>query len=243
MVHLLPYAVQPVSLLIHELATNALKYGALSAEAGVVNLTTRILPGHELELSWTEHGGPPASEPDSRGFGSTLISQVATRQLGGTLNIAWPAEGMRLTVVLPAGVYRLDAPVSLAAANDLRPEPPAPDRRERVLVVEDESLLAMELCNGLAALGWIVLGPAANIQEAVRILEAVQLVDVAVLDINLGGELVYPLADRLRAQGVPMVFCTGYERVEERYRDCALVRKPVNVALLASELRRAHQAA
>jgi len=242
-VQLLPNAVQPFSLLIHELATNAVKYGALSVEQGRVDIRTLILPGNELELTWIETGGPATGEPATRGFGSTLVSQVATRQLGGALEIRWPAEGMRLTAVLPAATYRPEASPGLLPANDLKAERAGCSRADRVLIVEDEALLAMELCDGLTGLGWTIVGPAATVEEALRILASSAPVDAAVLDINLAGDLVYPLADKLRIDGVPIIFCTGYEQVDERFRDCAIVRKPMNLALLASELRRARQAA
>ena len=72
---LAPSAVLSLSLLLHELATNAAKYGALSVEGGHVALSWAVLPGDEavLELRWREHGGPPAVEPARRGFGTRLI--------------------------------------------------------------------------------------------------------------------------------------------------------------------------
>ena len=115
----------------------------------------------------------------------------------------------------------------------------------RLLVVEDEMLISMELCNDLASLGWEIVGPAGSIEEAFRLLEEFPALDAAVLDVNLGGTLIYPLAERLMSRGVPLVFCTGYERVDhqEHYHACPIVRKPVNVNLLDGELRRARRAA
>ena len=75
-------AVQPVSLLIHELATNAVKYGAFSLESGRVTIRLTLLAEGDLELRWTEVGGPPVQQPATSGFGSTLIKAVAMRQLG-----------------------------------------------------------------------------------------------------------------------------------------------------------------
>ena len=70
----------------------------------------------------------------------------------------------------------------------------------RVLVVEDEALVAMALCNDLAARGWTIVGPAASVEEAVLMLSDTSPPDVAVLDVNLGGGFVYPLAERLRTR-------------------------------------------
>jgi CheY-like chemotaxis protein len=76
-------------------------------------------------------------------------------------------------------------------------------------------------------------------------LTATALPDAAVLDINLAGKLVYPLADLLRSQQVPMVFCSGYEQLESNsaYDVLPHLRKPVDVQLLDNVLRRAREAA
>jgi len=86
-------------------------------------------------------------------------------------------------------------------------------RDKRVLVVEDEALVAMLVEDGLLEAGASVLGPAASVGEALRLIDAVMQdggLSAAVLDLNLGGEAVTPVADRLAAIGVPFVFATGY---------------------------------
>jgi PAS domain S-box-containing protein len=241
-----PSAVQPIGLLIHELATNAVKYGALSAEAGRVDVTWAVLAGGELEFRWTETGGPAVSEPASAGFGSTLVKQVVTRQLEGALNISWPPGGMRLVASLPPAAYRLDLPAALTPPSSVTIEEiSAPPRRGRLLVVEDESLIAMAICQDLSSLGWDIVGPAASIDEARRLIEGTSLPDAAVLDVNLSGKLVYPLAEWLQSQSVPFVFCSGYEQLEDNpeYETWPRVRKPVDIHLLDGELRRVREAA
>lgn len=79
----------------------------------------------------------------------------------------------------------------------------------KVLVVEDDSLIAASVCSALEELGAEVVGPAASLGEALSRLASVA-VDGAILDVNLGDELVYPVADRLIAQQVPFVFSTGF---------------------------------
>jgi two-component sensor histidine kinase len=81
-----------LALVIHELATNAAKYGALSLSHGVVKIEWRLRPG-TLELDWHEEGGPPVSPPTRRGFGTRLIS--ATLSPGGTAELNYPPEGLR----------------------------------------------------------------------------------------------------------------------------------------------------
>jgi len=241
-----PSAVQPLSLLIHELATNAVKYGALSVDTGRVEIGWAIQAEGTLHVRWNETGGPVVGEPASQGFGSTLVREVATRQLGGSLDIGWPPDGMRLTAVLPASAYRPDvvaSPPSGSAAA--RPEADPPRKRGRLLVVEDESLIAMAICQDLASLGWDIVGPASSIEEARRMLADAELPDAAVLDVNLSGKPVYPLAEWLQAHRVPFVFCSGYEQLEDHptYEAWPRVRKPVDIQALDSELRRVREAA
>lgn len=244
-VALKPGAVQPLGLLIHELATNAVKYGSLSADGGRVDIGWAVLDDGQLQLQWEESGGPPVREPGESGFGSMLIREVATRQLGGRLETSWPTNGMSVVVTLPPAAYRVELspmPDSAKVVQALR-ESRLPSRG-RLLVVEDEPLIAMALAQDLTKLGWDIVGPAATVEEARRLL-ADTLPDVAVLDVNLGGELVYPLAEWLGAQEVPFVFCSGYEHLETQsaYDQWPRVRKPVDVQLLDSELRRVRKAA
>lgn len=244
-VALKPSAVQPLGLLVHELATNAVKHGALSVDAGCVRVAWTLAADGGLELRWTELGGPRAQGPADSGFGSTLIREVVTRQLGGTLDIAWPSAGMSLIATLPSDAYRAElapAPASAKVVEALRAS--LLPVRGRLLVVEDEALIAMALARDLERLGWDIVGPVATIDEAHRLL-ASTLPDAAVLDVNLRGELVYPLADWLRRHGVPFVFCSGYEHLETQsaYDEWPRVRKPVDVHLLDSELLRVGKAA
>jgi len=241
-----PSAVQPVGLLIHELATNAVKHGALSVDPGRVEISWTILPDGDLELRWKESGGPSVEEPTTAGFGSTLVKQFTTRQLGGTLDIHWPTSGMQLIATLPSSTYRFDHPPSPAeAASESVSEDVPTLRRGRLLVVEDETLIAMAVSRDLASLGWDIIGPAATVEEARQLMHRTPLPDAAVLDVNLAGKLVYPLAEWLQAKRVPFVFCSGYEQLEDypAYERCPRVRKPVDIRLLDGELIRAREAA
>jgi CheY-like chemotaxis protein len=103
----------------------------------------------------------------------------------------------------------------------------------RILVVEDEYLLADDLADGLAALGAIVIGPVGGLDEALSLLENTPEIDAALLDINLRGEMVFPLADALAVRGVPYLFATGYghEGIPERYQRARVLEKPVQAGL------------
>jgi CheY-like chemotaxis protein len=79
----------------------------------------------------------------------------------------------------------------------------------RVLVVEDEMMVSMLIEDMLGDLGCKVIGPASRLDEAMELANAVEL-DCAVLDVNLGGQPIFPLADLLRERGAPFAFATGY---------------------------------
>ena len=107
----------------------------------------------------------------------------------------------------------------------------------RVLVVEDEMLVAWLLQDMLADLGCAVVGPAARVPQALAML-AVEAVDAAVLDVNLNGETSYAVADALMARGVPFVFSTGYakDRLAEPYRLRPVLQKPFHEGELSAVL-------
>ena len=90
------------------------------------------------------------------------------------------------------------------------PTPEPPSRGLLVLVVEDEALIALDLEARLGRHGWRVLGPAATVDQALRLLRDGETPDVALLDVNLGGEPVTPVAEALRARGVPFVLASAY---------------------------------
>lgn|SRR5688572_16050045 len=98
----------------------------------------------------------------------------------------------------------------------------------RILVAEDEYLLADALADALIALGAQVVGPVGGLAEALALVTTAPI-DGAVLDINLRGEMVFPLADALAADGVSYVFATGYgqESLPERYQAVPTLSKPV----------------
>lgn len=97
----------------------------------------------------------------------------------------------------------------------------------RVLVVEDEMIVAWLLEDMLADLGCAVVGPAARVNQALAMLDA-EAIDAAVLDVNLNGQMSYPVADALAARGVPFVFSTGYNKdsLPNSYQSFLVLQKP-----------------
>ena len=113
-------------------------------------------------------------------------------------------------------------------------------RAPRILVVEDEFLIAMELDVTLQSAGYQVLGPAPNVSVALKLLQA-ERPDAAVLDVDLAGEWVTPVAEVLRAMFVPFILASGYGaadlHAEPALRDAVNVGKPSRSDLLLKELR------
>jgi CheY-like chemotaxis protein len=109
---------------------------------------------------------------------------------------------------------------------------------KRILLVEDEYVLAMDMQRVFAERGALVLGPVASVDDALDLIEAGEQIDAAVLDMNLQGEMAFPVADELLERGTPFVFATGYDQsvVPVRYRDIVRCEKPVNVESVASAL-------
>jgi CheY-like chemotaxis protein len=107
----------------------------------------------------------------------------------------------------------------------------------RVLVVEDEMIVAWLLEDMLADLGCAVVGPAARVNQALAMLDA-EAIDAAVLDVNLNGQMSYPVADALAARGVPFVFSTGYNKdsLPNSYQGFVVLQKPFDRLKLGDTL-------
>lgn len=237
---LTPRAANALSLALHELATNAVKFGALSVETGHVHLRWVASKDGGFELTWTESGGPTVQPPARRGFGSTLLEQVTGRELNGDATVEYRPAGV--AVRLRAGPQAMaDRPEVLPEVSGPRVTEtvttsvgPASLRGARVLIVEDAVLLALELETGLSEAGAEVVGPAYELEEAMALLD--RPIDAAVLDANLNGRSVTPVAEALSQRGVPFVFATGYGETGGAPGgfEAPVIRKPYDVTQVAA---------
>lgn len=98
---LAPNDAMSLGLALHELATNAAKYGALSVPDGKVSVTWDIISPDRLSVSWQEHGGPPVNAPTRRGFGLELIEKIVSHELNAPVDLSFNAEGVACTLVVP----------------------------------------------------------------------------------------------------------------------------------------------
>jgi two-component sensor histidine kinase/DNA-binding response OmpR family regulator len=227
---------QTVGLALHELATNAAKYGALSCADGRVAVGWSI-DGSTLHFTWEESGGPHVEPPARSGFGTKIIQASLNEQKGDSVRFEWDPLGLKCTIQVQCGdaVAKLQrAPGTEISANDIV------SLRSRALVVEDEALVGMFTCDCLEELGYAIVGPFATMLEAEDAAEREDF-DCAVLDVNLVGRPVYPLAERLSAMNIPFVFVTGYgrESINPKFSRAPVLQKPFAKEALAAAMERA----
>ena len=223
--------------MFHELATNSAKYGALSTENGKLSIEWREQTDH-LEVSWSEAGGPEVRKPERQGFGTKVIRATVEGQHNGHVSFHWLREGLRCVFTIA-----LTKPL-LVNGDDRKPDSGrgrvAPDYSEpqKVLLVEDEILVGLTMRDALEESGIPTIGPFNNVADALARARS-EFLSAAVLDINLNGELVYPLAEFLVSLRVPFVFVSGYggEYIDGRFRHIPLLRKPVSPESLKAVLQ------
>ncbi|MEL7461205.1 MAG: HWE histidine kinase domain-containing protein [Pseudomonadota bacterium] len=222
------------SLVIHELVTNAVKYGALSNSTGTVNVALEQ-DADGLSITWQEIGGPQAIQPSEFGFGTTLIRQAIPHEMQGKTSLTFKDAGVEAHLFLPANNFE-DAVI--ATVEDPRPFDTKPAERQKLklaiakttcLVVEDNFVIAEGLRGQLDDLGVREVEIVSNVRDALDVIED-DAPSFAVLDINLGGgKTSTPVAKRLTAMGVPFFFVTGYGEATDQnlgFEDALRLTKP-----------------
>lgn len=227
-----PQVTVHLSLVLHELATNARKYGALSVPEGqlTVRWELRANARRSLFLIWEETNGPKVNAPRERGFGSTLIERTLSGH-GGESSIRFNEAGVTCQITLPLADQAQPNGISPADGDDGSPTPGAGRslKGKRVIIVEDEPLLSMELESQLTARGCEIAGTAGTLEKAKALAERTEC-DVALLDLDLAGHSVVEVAAKLTQRNVPFAFVSGYgrEALPEGFKDVIILRKPVN---------------
>ena len=231
-----PAATQSLTLVFHELATNAAKYGSLSTPEGRLRVKFELSSG-TVVLHWLEQGGPSVKVPKSNGFGTTLIS-ISMKNLQGAAEFNWDHNGMKCKLTLPRQEVPEKAPQK-RVQDETVGDVSVPESKITALLVEDEPLIAMMMADMLTEFDFDVLGPFATVDKAMSAVDQSD-VHVALLDVNLAGEMVYPVASRLRDLGVPFIFMTGYsaESIEPKFLEVPILKKPVDQAQLYRAIKR-----
>jgi CheY-like chemotaxis protein len=225
-----------LALVVHELATNARKYGALSLPDGqlAISWSLKTNGARELFLEWKETGVPNVSAPTSHGFGSTLIQRTLEAN-GGEVSTRYEVGGITCAIRLPLAeadsiLYEpaIARPIKerdVVATRNFR----LPLQGKRILLVEDEPLVGMEIGSDLAAAGCEIVGPAGSLKIARRLIDEGEF-DAALVDANLAGEPVDEIAAALAQKAIPFAFATGYGRkaLPTAFRDNLVLTKPFN---------------
>ena len=238
---LTPKSALPLSLALHELGTNAAKYGAFTTETGRVAVNWHCRDDGGLDMSWTETGGPLVEPPTRRGFGSNLIERALALETGGRATIHYKPSGVVCDIILPkSSLVELSAKPAAKLELALPPSttnamPVSP----RLLIVEDSFLVLLTVEGMCEDLGWQVVGPATRLDEALLLARTAD-VDAALLDVNLDGEMSWEVADVLTARGIPFTFSTGYDYatiLPPHLANSDVIAKPYRVNDLAERVR------
>lgn len=230
-----------LALVVHELMTNAAKYGALSVPDGRLEIDWTYSEVDGCTISWTETGGPAASPPARRGFGSKLIQATMVYDLGGRADIDYPPAGLTARLVIPPKHASLAIGEPLAAAAAVEALPESSLAGQSILLVEDQSLIALDTEDLLRRLGASEVRLSPDATHAVLTLASFRP-DGAVLDFNLGETTSEAVADHLSAMGVPFVFATGYGdgvMIPEHLRHVPVIRKPASAKAIAAQMAEA----
>jgi PAS domain S-box-containing protein len=232
-----------LALVLHELATNARKYGALSVPGGRLVIDWRLeATGPELLISWREQGVPQVRAPASHGFGTTLIERTLESN-GGEASIRYEVDGIACDMRLPLP-HEHTPRFGEAAPVRFRDAAAAPTARstlagKHILIIEDEPLVAMDLETLLTSAGCKVAETASSLSTALHAIEATAC-DAALLDANLGGEPVDEVAAALTRKGVPFAFATGHgvDALPAAFRQAPVLIKPFEPAIVIATLER-----
>lgn len=221
------------ALVLHELITNAVKYGALSDPNGTVEVEIQR-SAEGMRLTWTESGGPKITAPSTRGFGTTLILQAVPFEMGGRSDLEFLVEGVRAYLELPQSALGDDQ-----ARPDDAPPPHETDSQDRLhrlrnglaLVIEDNFMIAEGMRTELRDAGFVNVERLSNADRALAFLESDTPV-LALLDVNLGhGETSERVASALLLRNVPILFVTGYgeqNALPAHLRSIPVLTKPVS---------------
>lgn len=232
-----------MALVLHELATNAAKYGALSRANGTLSVNWTVDASGACEITWRERGGPTVRPPSRSGFGSVLIDRSIPFDLGGTSRIEYRPEGLEGFFKIPAKHLTVAEPLEAVSAQAPAVQPCTDFEglaHHCVLILEDQLVIAVGLEQMLTDAQVEDVITVSSEAEALKLLSS-RKPDVAILDINLGTGTSLAVADELLRRNVPFLFATGYGEsiiIPDHLKHVPVVRKPYNADSLLIHLQR-----
>jgi light-regulated signal transduction histidine kinase (bacteriophytochrome)/CheY-like chemotaxis protein len=226
-----------LALVLHEMMTNAAKYGAMSVPQGQISIEWTRLSSGDCVILWQEQGGPSVPPPGRSGFGSRLIQSAFIHDLSGQADITYAPDGLHARFVIPA-IHVSDGAAAVPSAPHISEQPALSLQGSTVLVVEDQSLIALDLEDSLLRLGADSVWLAANSASALEKL-ATESPHFAIIDYNLAHTTSEDVALHLLRRGVPFVFVSGYSkiaRLADDLQNITVLQKPVDEATLHAAL-------
>ena len=243
-------------LVIHEMVSNAVKYGALSVSAGSLAISW-FKDRDGLTILWRETDGPTVYPPDvdQKGFGTQLIERAIPYEFQGKTHLCFAASGVEITFWLPNRLVQWET-------NESFPQPSSPSARvrssgtermsletspisapyayEAVLLVEDNMLITIEMEKLLKKLGFSVVDAVPTVNDAMELLRNdFNRYQICLLDINLKSETSFEIAYQLIQTQTALLFVSGYDSqhpIPDDLRHIPLLKKPVNFSKLSTTI-------
>ncbi len=214
-------------LVLHELASNAAKYGALSVPEGRVALAWE-LGSEELTITWQETGGPTVLNEPAEGLGTSIIRNALAFEFNARSTLAFEPSGVSAEFILPWTVITL-ANSSEVPTTDVRERATAMTESLQLLIVEDDFLISRETASTVTRFG---LPKPMEVSSVTAALQAIRenVFDLVLLDANLSGEFSGPVATELGNLNIPFVFITGYGSQDQELQPFAhrqILTKPL----------------
>ena len=184
-----------------------------------------------MKLHWRERQGPMVNVPLRKGFGTALIEK-SLKAHNGSAKLHYEPDGLICEIRVPVPENTQTGLALTASVNGRVAHMPRHSihnvlQGKRILVIEDEPLVSMEIETYLSGSGATAIGPAGTVERARQLIESEKF-DAALVDANLGGEPVDEIAKGLAAKGIPFLFLTGYgrEALPEAFRNAGMIGKP-----------------
>ena len=223
-----------LTLVMHELASNASKYGALSESEG--SITPQWQVDHEcLTVDWRESDGKSVTPPTCEGFGTSLIKDALAYEFDAECGLEFLPSGVHAHFVIPHRSSKVKPPSDISVGQ----EKPVGVSPFTVLLLEDDYIIAKETKAMLEGVGAARVDAAPSLEKAKDFI-ANNTYDFALLDANIRGEFSVEVAEQLQRKGVPFVYATGYGSKDRELRSTACIdvlSKPIDDCQLVEVLR------
>lgn len=240
-VHLDQRAFGVIAMVFHEMMTNAAKYGALSVPKGRLEISWKLAASGDCEIFWNEANGPSVTWPSRTGFGSKLIRNSFEYDLRGKARIEYHRDGLQAQFSVPSLYVSQFSDEAITADIPKDVVEKTHMNGMKILVVEDQSLIALDMENTLRKLGAEHIHLASSAPEAFEMIERSKP-NLAILDFNLGDRTSENIAELLLKLKIPFLFTTGYSDrvlIPEKLRDITIVRKPISDSAIAAAINSA----